>query len=471
MDIKRLLLAHCWDEEAIEEKSPRIIRALEKAEITDENISHAIAAMDRDYTSKGARLAQGVILERYTDIALCKEEGKQFILHVHPGLPRLNMAIYNAVGHEKLCVEFPDAINTYIYPEFYFNNMVKVQEAADNAGMGQELAHCGINKSSLGAIELGYIPKPDAVIGGGYQCDQGAKYVEFLGEKYDIPYFLYDSVRNEDWGFFPQVDQKNVEYFADSIKNINEQVGNYLGVEITDDHWGKARREYGRLWSNIFALQKIVINADPRPIKVTDETPAYWITLDPDWRTADIHDAFEILLEDAEERAENGEGVLPKGAPRINLCCPANGRTNQLFEECGLNVVMPGDYAWVAPWELGKGHNYEGWRERIAEAYLRKGYVRCSYDHVHRFQEMAKELNLDGVAYGWYWACRVLTQPGPWIKEHIEKELGIPATYFEQDDVDPRSSRVEELRTKLETFAALLKARKASKASQSSMEK
>lgn len=466
----RDLLKTCeMSDEEIKTESPRIHKAFEKAGLKDADLENAKANTSKYFRSAGSRKALGLWVKRYTDAALARDEGKKLIYHVHPGKPRFNLALLYATGAPEgnVVSEFIESAIMQLFGVHFFNRLHEFVQVAEKHGMDAGVAHCGINQSGLGALETGAVPIPDLVISGGYQCDQAAKYGEFLGEHFGVPNITYDSVRDEDWGTFPETDDDCIKYFADSLRKFSGEIADFLGVEIKEEHWHRARVEYAKLWFRITEVQKLLVKSDPRPIGVVDEGVIFWAALDPDWRTAEIHECFDLLLKDARENVEQGVGVLPKGAPKINFMCPPRADISALLEEIGLNLVVSGSVNWVAPWEMGQPHRFTDDYGKVAESLIRKGYVRCGYDQVYRFAQMAKELNLDGVAYAWYWPCRVLTQCGPWIKELVEKEVGIPTMYLEHDGIDPRFHSTEQLRTRIETFTGILRARKEVKASKS----
>jgi len=462
MDIS-LLLKQCEmsDEEMVTQK-PRIERALQKSGIKDDDVKKAEANMERYYTSAGSRKAMGHWLKRYTDISLVHEDGKKFVYHVDPGMPRFNLVMQFVAGgpNGNIVCDFVDTVAVAVFGMTLFDKVSYFAQIAERNGMDEGIAHCGTQQTGLGCIVSGAIPSPDLIVGGGFHCDQGPKYCELLGERYGVPVFYVDSTRDENRGVFPDVVDENVKYLADSHRQFSKDVGDHLNIELPPELWKKARQEYGKLWFRIMQLQKIIVKADPRPINALDDIAVTFAALDPDWRLDEIHQCFDLVINDARERSEKGVGVMEKGAPKVNICSPPRADLVELFQEVGINVVIPGDYAWVAPWELGQPRKSGDDFDKIAESYIRKGYLRCGWDHTYRFAECAKVLALDGVIYGYYWACRVLTPPGTWTKDYVEKKLGLPCMSIEIDLLDPRLHTAEQQRTRVETFAGILKAHK-----------
>jgi benzoyl-CoA reductase/2-hydroxyglutaryl-CoA dehydratase subunit BcrC/BadD/HgdB len=63
--------------------------------------------------------------------------------------------------------------------------------------------------------------------------------------------------------------------------------------------------------------------------------------------------------------------------------------------------------------------------------------------------------------YNYQFSCRPLACNSKLLKVHIEKERGLPTLLLDMDFYDDRNYSAAALRTRLEAFAEMLKARKA----------
>ena len=73
-----------------------------------------------------------------------------------------------------------------------------------------------------------------------------------------------------------------------------------------------------------------------------------------------------------------------------------------------------------------------------------------------------EELKIDGVIWNYQFNCRPLSLTSHFMKRWLEENLGIPTLSLEMDSFDSRSYSAAALRTRVETFADMLRARKAS---------
>lgn len=92
---------------------------------------------------------------------------------------------------------------------------------------------------------------------------------------------------------------------------------------------------------------------------------------------------------------------------------------------------------------------------------MQAGFYHSSYGVVKRFADAIKDLNLDGVIWGYQYNCRPLAQPSHYLKRWVEETTGIPVLPLEMDFYDSRNYSAAALRTRVEAFAEMLRMKKA----------
>ncbi|MFH1625623.1 MAG: 2-hydroxyacyl-CoA dehydratase family protein [Pseudomonadota bacterium] len=395
---------------------------------------------------------------------LAKEEGKQLVYLIHEEIPQIIRTFYEVVGKEKLCIEIPETVIWLLFSLACFDKLPEILEYGEEWGMDITAAHCPLDKIALGAVGGGVIPKPDFITSGGFFCDQGPKQAEAMGELLDVPYYIItDAARDEPWGLFPEIDEENAIYFGESMERHFKQFARELGVELTQENFHKARIDVAKGWAPMQEVSRLIAGADQRPISVNDEEPLVQLTMYPDWRTDELNEAWRMLISEIKDRIAKGEGVVPKGALRTNFFCDPRPDVVEMCEkELGINLVVPGIFYWMAPFEKTRKFPKDANQfVRFTEAYIRRAALRCSaWDTVYRAREYVKHFRLDGYMAAYEYGCRPLCWYGRWIKDDLEKELNVPVIYFEQS-ADPRVYSPEQLRTKIETFSSLMRIRKA----------
>jgi benzoyl-CoA reductase/2-hydroxyglutaryl-CoA dehydratase subunit BcrC/BadD/HgdB len=81
------------------------------------------------------------------------------------------------------------------------------------------------------------------------------------------------------------------------------------------------------------------------------------------------------------------------------------------------------------------------------------------YGLVKSASELTKEIHLDGIIWNSLFNCRPLSQPSHLFERLVEKETGIPVLSLEMDIYDSRTYSAGALRTRVEAFAEMLRAR------------
>jgi benzoyl-CoA reductase/2-hydroxyglutaryl-CoA dehydratase subunit BcrC/BadD/HgdB len=77
-------------------------------------------------------------------------------------------------------------------------------------------------------------------------------------------------------------------------------------------------------------------------------------------------------------------------------------------------------------------------------------------------EQGVKFLNIDGVLWGYLYNCRPLAQSAHFLKKWVEETTRVPVLPLEMDVYDSRNYSASALRTRVEAFAEILRARKAS---------
>ena len=106
--------------------------------------------------------------------------------------------------------------------------------------------------------------------------------------------------------------------------------------------------------------------------------------------------------------------------------------------------------------------SYDTLGKTIAEREMRIGFFHSSYGKVQPAVKAVEELKIDGVIWNYQFNCRPLSLTSHFMKRWLEENLGIPTLSLEMDSFDSRSYSAAALRTRVETFADMLRARKAS---------
>jgi benzoyl-CoA reductase/2-hydroxyglutaryl-CoA dehydratase subunit BcrC/BadD/HgdB len=105
---------------------------------------------------------------------------------------------------------------------------------------------------------------------------------------------------------------------------------------------------------------------------------------------------------------------------------------------------------------------YKTLGETIAEREMRVGFFHSSYGFVQRTAKAIEDFHLDGIIWNYIYNCRPLAITSHFLRKWVDENIGIPTLPLETDNFDSRTYSAEALRTRVETFADMLRAKKAS---------
>jgi benzoyl-CoA reductase/2-hydroxyglutaryl-CoA dehydratase subunit BcrC/BadD/HgdB len=269
------------------------------------------------------------------------------------------------------------------------------------------------------------------------------------------------------WGEFPKYLPERVHYLGAQIDQALEKAEKVLDINISVDAWEKSQKDTRAFINN---LQRLIdlMKANPVPVSAVEIELLEAI---PGASTAKgIREgikALGILVNELEGRVKAGTGVTEKGAPRVMTMVAGNTsdpRVTRLPEDAGLAVASTMLLSWLGgPGSTFRpGENYTTPGEKIADYELAVGNFHGTDGAIKLFETGTKVMKLDGLIVNYLYNCR----PGGHLshipKKYLEEKTGLPVLSLEIDGFDSRAYSAASLRTKVETFADMLKAKKAS---------
>jgi benzoyl-CoA reductase/2-hydroxyglutaryl-CoA dehydratase subunit BcrC/BadD/HgdB len=279
-------------------------------------------------------------------------------------------------------------------------------------------------------------------------------------KRYGVPVAYVDGVNDEMEERWPRVSDKRVEYIAQEARDALVKFKEVTGYKMTEELARRANERSADLLERGNRVLELIRTADPAPISFVDMGIAFRLTTRVASTTtvsADIGGLLDLLYKELKERVDRGEGVFPKGAPRIAMGLPWTEPSGaRVIDEAGLTVIV--DMSTTTELER-LPIEYEDYWERSAEATLRF----CGIKWASRFKQLCKEWNVDGAILNFPIGCRDLCTAPVKSRDIIMKELGVPVLLLECDHIDTRDYSAEAMKSRVEAFAEVLKAAKAAK--------
>jgi len=456
------LLKLCgFEDEDINRERARVERTFNKLGLVQDDMKRAQAwvRQNHDVTMIGVRkLLRAWILE-LTDMVLAREEGKKIVYYGFPSIKGPGMAI-KVASTIPVYVGCPDVVLCHTLGQI-FNKLSPILEAAEKGGLPPGHGLCSLQQIRNGGMALDIIPIPDLIAGSSYYCDMGSKADELLHEKYHHRAIYVDGSMDTEWGAWPEYDPERVKYLGAQINKLFDTVKEVLGIDVNQQAQDKALNTSRELFSALGNLTRLM-TADPMPISSVEQGLAVQLATASTGRSmTEGPEAINILCREVQEKVNQGVGVVEKGAPRIiSFIQPfSDPSISHMMENAGLALTT--SLITVPPPKRKPGVTFNSMGEERAEFSMRDGYYHSGYSFAKKFAEAAKDLKVDGVVWGYLFNCRPLAIGSHLVKHLIEEQTGIPTLSLEMDIYDSRSYNAESLKTRVEAFAEMLRARKA----------
>ncbi len=252
------------------------------------------------------------------------------------------------------------------------------------------------------------------------------------------------------------------DFLGRQMEKIFVKVKEILGVEVTDEARQEGALRGREINGALSELSGLIKSADPQPVSILAVELARRLTIGSSSRRILVEgpQAIALLNQEVKERIDKGIGVIEKGAPRVMIFLShfSDPSIMRMIEDCGLSIPVTfmtevtAKYRRTIPYISGK---------ILAESEMARGSFHGNYGVIVRASEVIQEAGVDGVIWNYLFNCRPIGQPAYMLKRFVEKEAGIPVLPLEFDLSDSRTYSAGALRTRVETFAEMLRARKA----------
>lgn len=308
---------------------------------------------------------------------------------------------------------------------------------------------CPLIKSSYGFAVTDKCPfflHSDLIVGE-TTCDGKKKMFELMAK------FKPMHVMNLPQSYQTEADK---EYWLASVKELKQVLESTFSTEITDENLRKAIHELNEerlLIQELAQLMKI----DPVPISGQDLLKVLWarnFVFDRNEFSMQVRE----LIGELKQRAQRGEGALPKGAKRIVVTGVPTGlgaeKVLSIIEECGAAVVYIENCAGMKQY-VTLVDEKQSPLEAIAEKYLNT-HCSCMSPNPKRLDlvsEVCSEYKADGVVDIVWQGCHTYNVESRILRDHLKEKNDLPFLHIE---TDYSQGDVEQLKTRIQAFLEML---------------
>jgi len=459
------LLKLCgFEDDEIKREKSRIDQAFQRLELGPEDMKTAErwVRQNHDVELLGVRKLLRAWLLELLDLVLARDEGKKIVYYGFPSIQGPGVAIQTAaeLAGVNLYCACPDVILCHTLGQI-FNKLTPVLEAGEENGLPPGHGLCSLQQIRVGGMAKGIVPVPDLVTGSSYFCDMGSKADELLHERYGHQAVYVDGSMDSRWGEYPYYSPERVDFFGSQLNKLFSTAKQVLGVEVTREVWDKAMSSRNHFARAVAQLQQYM-RADPMPLSTVEMYLAMMFSAATTGRAAvEGPEAIDTLCQEVKQRVEDGIGVMEKGAPRVmsSALFLSDPSVMHMIEDAGL-ATAPMTGGLSSKEMLAPTHATLG--AYIADLHLIEGGYHSSFGMVKLMESVVNSLSVDGFIWGYTYNCRPMAQSSHFLTKWVRENTGIPTLSIETDHFDSRSYSAAALRTRVEAFAELLRARKAS---------
>jgi hypothetical protein len=450
-----------YEYEEIEEERPRIEKTLARLGIGPDDMQTADnwVRQNHEVSLEGVRKLLGAWLKELIDLVLARDEGKKIVYFGFPAI--LGPGLMLSASSENVFVSAPDMVLDHTMGQI-FNKLTPILEAGEANGLPPGHALCSLWQAKVGGIVKGMVPVPDLALASSYFCDMGSKADDLVTALYGVPVAYIDGVMDSKWGEYPNYLPERVHYLGAQINQALKKSEKVLDIRIAPDAWERSQEDGRKFVNNLLRLIDLM-RADPVPVSIVELELLEALSGSSTGRgIREGIKAMEILLLELEERVKAGTGVTEKGAPRVMIALGhcSDPRVTRLVEDVGLAVPLTMVLSSVSGPKFKPEQTYATPGETIANYELATGNVHGTDGMLRLFEWGAKVMKLDGYIAQYLYNCRPAALGSHSQKKYLEEKTGLPVLSLEIDDFDSRAYSADSLRTKVETFAEMLKAKK-----------
>ena len=467
-DVNRELLElAAFEGEELEAFLPRWLETAERCKLTDDKIEYALDVylpQNWDLKYLGVRKMLGAYLRELADIVHTpemKESGVKILYGILPAIANYYYAVKEA-GGDKVFIAFPDLILVNVLNSF-FHAAAPFLDRAEEAGFTYGCRHCPLNKMRLTAYIDNIIAAPEIIWSWGFNCDEGPKTDEMIqglaGKQwnYHVSRAPHDSCLNE----LEELIEPRLRFMSEQMKLGVQAISKAIGMEITEEHVANANKKMRGLAFKIGMLTQLVATADPPVLCGDSVSLIQQVTNIPfNSGTGYIEEAVDILTKEIRAAIKAGEGVMPKGTPKVAIrnlpfCVPWVGK---MFRDNGLLVQFACNLTQSKRQLAPPTHPEDPWLT-AAEAWSRNPMCSNMKNECDSYIEKLEGYKADGMLLGFFDFDRWVGPQQKMQAKIVEETLNIPCFYIEADFWDDREYSQEALKTKIESICQVFKMR------------
>lgn len=439
---------------------------------TQEDIDASIEWTKGQYNteSPGVRKLLSVMMRECIDYALARDEHEIVINYARPTMCTLSQGLHVAerrinkeLGYNKYYARGTSIVDVMIIMGSVFNKSNWMIEIAEDMGQTAAKGHCSEYQIWEGGLEKGMIPVPDVEIGCGIFCDQAPEVELMMAEEFGFDMVFTDMPEDHAWDSWPNMDPEAVKFISENTEMVYKYLSEKYGFTMTEEDKTQGALEATQLYTTYFRIAELLSRTDGLPISRADLSLAFIQFIVGGVYVEDLLEGFKLIEKEIRGNVRKGNWVCPPGSPRVfaTMTPIADLRFFHEAEAVGINVCNLW-FEYLPEAGLTAPYSSEVPKEQMYEMIYRfNGLGDLCGSQLRLVKDAVEKLKLDGVMVFTCMFCRPLCLPANMTKDFLGKEHpDLPVILMELDAYDSRNYTPEQYRTRLESFAEILRMNK-----------
>lgn len=406
--------------------------------LTDEDVRYAVTDWIPTYwdlSLRGIRMCIGACIREIASTArlgLYQAEGRRLLYSNMPASP-VCIRANKLAGGDRLHISYPDFLISTVLSAF-FNK--PYGGTTGSTLMDPVCRHCGMNCVRVDVSRSGAIPKPTVTWNWGLHCNEAPKTEELIDCLWDSAWrdVFITLPHDAPLGDAEADDMPRVRYLANEIVEGQRHVSALTGIEVGPEHLRAAMDDYLGYLHRLECLTDMVVAADPQPI-TGNELTLFGVGLQMVFDTGYdyLNAAIDTMTAEASARIACGQGILPKGAPK--LACHFNPLNvpwvDKAFRDNGVSLSL----GRIFPLARGMSRylDEDNIYITIARQCLATPDAVNMRDEARIVSELLSRYPVDGALYGFFAFDRWVGALQKTMIQIVEETTGIPHFYLEGD--------------------------------------
>lgn len=461
------------DEEWQEANKERLDKFLYQIFIrTQEDVEASIEWTKGQYNtdSPGVRKLLSVMMRECIDYALARDEHEIIINYARPTMSTLSQCLHVAerrinkeLGYNKYYARGTSIVDVMVIMGSVFNKSNWMIEIAEDMGQTAAKGHCSEYQIWEGGLEKGMIPVPDVELGCGIFCDQAPEVELMMADEFGYDMVFTDMPEDHPWGSWPTMDAEAVKFISENTEMAYDYLEEKYGFKMTEEDKTQGALEATQLFTTYYRIAELLSRTDGLPISRADLSLAFIQFIVGGVYVEDLLEGFKLIEKEIRSNIRKGIWVCPPGSPRVfaTMTPIADLRFFHHAEDFNINVCNLW-FEYLPESGLTAPYSSEIPKEQMYEMIYRfNGLGDLCGSNLNLVKDAVEKLDLDGVMVFTCMFCRPLCLPANMTKDYINKtHPDLPVIMMELDAYDSRNYTPEQYRTRLESFAEIMKMNK-----------